>query len=143
MSKFVKYLSIFLFVVSAVLAVAFYLKPAGKEVEETMVEIVLYYAYVLFGLAVILAIGLPFISLVDNPKKFKRIFINLAAVVVVFGLGYILASGAPLPKITTEIAPTANVLKLTDTGLIVTYLLIAASVLAILSGGIINMVRNR
>jgi len=137
MSKFVKYLSIVLFGLSAILAIVFYINPA-----DSMVEIVLYYAYFLFGLAVILAAGLPFIGLLDNPKKFKKIFINIVVVVVVFGLGYLLASGGPLQTNST-MTPSAMELKLTDTGLIVCYMLIALSIIAILSGGVMNMIRNR
>lgn len=137
MSKFVKYLSIVLFGLSAVLAVLFYINPS-----ESMVEIVLYYAYFLFGLAVLLAVTLPFISLLDNPKKFKRIFINIAVVVVVFGLGYLFASGGPLQG-NSNMTPSAMELKLTDAGLIVTYLLLFLTIVAILSGGVINLIRNR
>lgn len=142
MSKFVKYLSIVLFALTAILALAFYLRPAGPDAEATMVEIVLYYAYFLLGLAALMAIGLPLFGLVSNPKKFKGIFINIVVVVVVFGLGYILASGGPLQTSTT-MTPSAMELKLTDAGLIITYLLISISILAILSGGLINMIRNR
>ncbi len=142
MSKFVKYLSIVLFALSAILAVAFYLRPSGPDMEATMVEIVLYYAYVLFFLAIVLALVLPLFSLLDNPKKFKKLFINLAAVVVVFGFGYLFASSDPL-VVQTTVETTPFTLKLTDAGLIITYLLIAVSILAIFSGAVINLVRNR
>lgn len=138
MSKFVKYLSIFLLAFSLVLGVTVFLNPSDR-----MIDFVLYYTYILFGLAVLLVIVLPVIGMVSNPKNIKRMIVNFGAVIVVFGLGFLLASGDPLPTITTAIPPTAFALKLSDAGLIIAYILIAASVLSIVSGVIINLVRNR
>jgi len=138
MSKFVKYLSIFLLAFSLVLGVTVFLNPSDR-----MIDFVLYYTYILFGLAVLLVIVLPVIGMVSNPKNVKRMIVNFGAVIVVFGLGFLLASGDPLPTITTAIPPTAFALKLSDAGLIIAYILIAASVLSIVSGVIINLVRNR
>jgi len=137
MSKFVKYLSIALLSISGILAVAFYINPV-----DSMVETCLIYTYILFGLAILLMLVLPLFSLLDNPKKFKKIFRNLAAVVVVFGLGYILASSDPL-VVPTNVETTPLTLKLTDAGLIVTYILVALSIISIASGALINMVKNR
>ncbi len=138
MSKFVKYLSIFLLAFSLVLGVTVFLNPADR-----MIDFVLYYTYILFGLAILLVIVLPVIGMVSNPKNIKRMIVNFGAVIVVFGLGFLLASGDPLPTTTTAIPPTAFALKLSDAGLIIAYILIAASVLSIVSGVIINLVRNR
>jgi phosphoglycerol transferase MdoB-like AlkP superfamily enzyme len=119
-----------------VITIAFFTNKDG------MIDTFLGYAYLLFGVALVLALGLPLLQMVGNPKSFKKVLFSLIVVVVVVGLAYVLASGDPLAA-TLDKEPTASTLKITDTGLIITYLLFGASVTAIIAGGIINMVKNR
>jgi hypothetical protein len=134
MLKFVKYILYILLAVSALFMIAFFFN------QEAVLDSFLMYAYVLLGIAIVAVIGLPLINLFDNPKGLKKILFSLVAVVVLVGVSYLLASGAPLSN--ANLHPTENVLKLTDTGLIVTYILIAISFLSILLGGVFSIVRN-
>ena len=138
MPKYLKILSYFLLILTLVLGVIFYAAP----IKDLMSEVMLYYAYVLFFLSILAAILLPLKNFYDNPKGLKKVLIYIAAVVVVFGLSYLMSSGAPL-DVNVEPAPSTITLKITDTGLYVTYILAFCSVLAILYGGISKMIKNR
>ncbi len=136
MSKFIKYLSYILFGLTAIITVLFFLDDKG------MLDTFLGYAYILLGFAILSAVGLPLINMLKNPKGLKSMLKNLLVIVVVVVLAYLLASGDPL-KTTLETEPTASTLKLTDTGLIITYFLFAASVIAIVGGGLVNLLKKR
>ena len=136
MSKFIKYLSYILLGLAVVITIAFFTNKDG------MIDTFLGYAYILFGVAIVLALGLPLMQMVGNPKSIKKVIYSLVLVVVVVGFSYMIASGDPLTT-TLENGPTAATLKITDTGLIITYLLFFVSISAIVAGGVINMVKNR
>ncbi|HBG25097.1 MAG: hypothetical protein A2X17_02560 [Bacteroidetes bacterium GWF2_41_61] len=136
MSKFIKYLSYILLGLAVVITIAFFTNKDG------MIDTFLGYAYILFGVAIVLALGLPLMQMVGNPKSIKKVIYSLVLVVVVVGFSYMIASGDPLTT-TLENEPTAATLKITDTGLIITYLLFFVSISAIVAGGVINMVKNR
>ena len=132
-----KYLSYLLLGLGVLLTVLFFLNTDG------MTDTYLVYAYILFGVAVTLAIVLPLLNVINNPKSLKKILLSLVVVVVVVGLAYMLASGNPLTNVSIDPEPSAATLKVTDTGLIITYFLFGAAVLAIFAGALVNMVKNR
>jgi len=136
MSKFVKYLSYILFGIAAILTVLFFVDQEG------VLDTFLGYSYVLFGIAILTAVGMPLLQMLKNPKAMKKMIKNFVIVVVIVGLAYMLASGDPL-KANLEFEPTASSLKLTDTGLIITYFLFAASIVAIVGGGLFNLLKKR
>ncbi|GAB1474734.1 hypothetical protein MASR2M69_21750 [Bacteroidota bacterium] len=136
MSKFIKYLSYILFGLAAIITILFFVDDEG------MLDTFLGYAYILFGVAILTAVGMPLLQMLKNPKAMKSMLKNLIIVVVVVVLAYLLASGDPL-KTTLEVEPTASTLKLTDTGLIITYFLFAASIVAIVGGGLFNLLKKR
>lgn len=107
-----------------------------------MLDSFLYYTYVLVGVALLAAIILPMINLLSNPKGLKKMLMFLLIAVVLLGVSYALASSDPLVvKVNVEASESA--LKLTDAGLILTYILSVFAFLAILLGGLVRMVRNR
>ncbi len=142
MSKGLKIFSIALFVITAVIGVLFYLSPTPTPKDPgVMVNVILLFAYILLGLGILLAVVLPIPSLLQYPKKLKKLFFTLLIVAVVFVLGYLLASGDPV-DVNTEVPPSGRILKLTDTALIITYITLLASILAIVWGGIKNLVQK-
>ncbi|MEZ7883845.1 MAG: hypothetical protein QMB39_01175 [Bacteroidales bacterium] len=138
MPKFVKYLLYVMLATAFVLGVVFYFNLDN----ENMVNVLLYYGYALFALAVFSAVVLPLFNIGSNPKALKKIFTNLAIVIVVCCLSYVLASGDAL-TVSIKPEPSSSTLKLTDAGLILTYIVFAFSLIAIVFGGIINLIRNR
>jgi membrane protease YdiL (CAAX protease family) len=136
MSKFTKYLLYILFAVSLVFIIGFFVN------QDAMLDSFLYYTYALVAIALVAAFILPMIKLFSNPKGLKKMLLFLLIAVVLIGVSYALASSEPL-VVKTNIEASENALKLTDAGLILTYILSAFAFLAILLGGVVKMVRNR
>lgn len=136
MSKFTKYLLYILFAVSLVFIIGFFVN------QDAMLDSFLYYTYALVAIALVAAFILPMIKLFSNPKGLKKMLLFLLIAVVLIGVSYALASSEPL-VVKTNIEASENALRLTDAGLILTYILSAFAFLAILLGGVVKMVRNR
>lgn len=138
MAKFVKYILYLLFGLGVIITVVFLTNTES----DSMLNVYLFYAYILFGLAIVFAVVLPLISMVENPKSIKKMIFGLILAVAVIGTSYLAASGNPVPVNTTT-EPTAFTYKITDTGLILVYILLAVSFISIVAGSLVNMVRNR
>ena len=136
MTKFTKYLLYVLFAVSLVFIIGFFVN------QDAMLDSFLYYTYALVAIALVAAFILPMIKLFSNPKGLKKMLLFLLIAVVLIGVSYALASSEPL-VVKINIEASENALKLTDAGLILTYILSAFAFLAILLGGVVKMVRNR
>ena len=108
----------------------------------TAIDLLLRYTYVLFIAAVVIWIGLSiFIAGRNNPKhllKAAGVVVSVAALVV---LAYVLSSGAPALNVKTQ--PTPQWLKLTDTMLLLTYVLGGAAIIAIIVGAVRDAINNK
>jgi hypothetical protein len=138
MQKGLKIFSAVLFVLILIVGVVFFSDTSSGK----MVSVILYFSYILMGLCAILAIVLPLPLLMQYPKKLKKAGFTIILVAVVFVVGYLLSSGAPM-NINVETQPSEQVLKLTDTGLIITYIMLAASILAICGGAVKNIIDKK
>lgn len=136
MAKITKYISYILLGVGLLLTILFFINQDG------MLDTYMFYAYILFFVSVVLAVVLPLISMVQNPKSIKRALIGLLGAAVLIGVSYLIASGDPVPANVAE-APSYFTLKATDASLIICYILLAISFIAIVAGSVMNMVRNR
>ncbi|MDD2491990.1 MAG: hypothetical protein PHV12_07350 [Bacteroidales bacterium] len=136
MTKFSKYLLYVLMAVSLVFIIGFFVN------QDSMLDSLLYYTYALIGIAVLAALILPLINLLGNPKGLKKMLMSLILVVVFVGIAYLLSSGEPL-QVKTNIEASESVLRMTDAGLILVYIMSAVAFVAILSGGLVRLVRNR
>ena len=139
-----KWVSWALLIVSVVLLLVAFPKFGGGDAkEEGAVTMLLNWAYVMLGLALVsvLCVGL-YVSAVTNPKSLITIGIVIVGAVVVVLVAYLLASGSqPLAYNGPE--PSAGELKLTDTVLNLTYGLGIAAILAIIAGEIMGVIRNK
>lgn len=108
----------------------------------TAIDLLLRYTYVLFIAAVVIWIGLSiFIAGRNNPKhllKAAGVVVGVAALVV---LAYVPSSGAPALNVKTQ--PTPQWLKLTDTMLLLTYVLGGAAIIAIIVGAVRDAINNK
>lgn len=106
------------------------------------VDLLLRYTYFLLIAAVVVWIGLAiFISGKNNPKNLLKaagVVVGIAALVV---LAYALSSGAPALNVKTQ--PSPQWLKLTDTMLLLTYVLGGAAILAIIVGAVRDAINNK
>ena len=91
------------------------------------------WAYILCGIAIIVADIFPVIRLFTRTKQAKKSLIGLARVAIVILIGYALADGTPL-KLVGYTGPdnVPSMLIFTDTILYTMYFLFAAAILAIL-----------
>ena len=110
--------------------------------EGSSVDLLLRYTYFLFFAAVVIWIGLAiFIAGRNNPKNLLKaagVVVGVAALVV---LAYVLSAGAPALNVKTQ--PTPQWLKLTDTMLLLTYVLGGAAIVAIIVGAIRDAFNNK
>lgn len=110
--------------------------------EGSSVDLLLRYTYFLFFAAVVIWIGLAiFIAGRNNPKNLLKaagVVVGVAALVV---LAYVLSAGAPALNVKTQ--PTPLWLKLTDTMLLLTYVLGGAAIIAIIVGAVRDAINNK
>ena len=141
-AKIIKWISLALLVISVGLSVWAFTQFGGSG-KEAAVQTMLYWAYAMLVIALIavLCIGL-YVAVKTDPKSLVRIGIALAAAAALCLVAYVLASGAPALNYSGSKLPTAGELKLTDTVLNLTYILGAASVVAIVVGEIISGIRK-
>ena len=105
-------------------------------------DVFLIWTYILFGITALLAIVLPIIGIVQNPKNVKKMIINIGVIIGVLIISYLLSTSDALP-VSASVNPSATTWKLTDAGLIATYVLLGVSFVAIIAGGILGAIRNR
>lgn len=141
MSKGLKIFSIALFVITAIIGILFFLNMP-ENASDSMVNVIIIFAYILLGLGILLIVLLPLPRLFQYPKKLKKMGLYFLIVLVVFALGYFLASGDPVP-INTDTPPSSQVLKVTDTGLIITYIMVAISLIVIVGGSIKSLMDKK
>ena len=107
------------------------------------VDVLLYWAYVMIGLAVVswVVIGL-FVSAKVNPKSLVKTGLILVGAAVVCAIAFFLAKGNP--AMAYNGAPvTAGTLKLTDTILILTAIAGIAAILAIIVGEVRKSIASK
>lgn len=138
-SKFFKILMFALILVSVGILVMGFL----ADFDDSKVELLLKWTYVMVGIAVaaVIIMGL-IISVANNPKsliKLAGIIVGVGAVCV---LAYVLAPGNPAVGLITD-QPEGSTLKLTDTILNLTYLAAGAAIVSIVIGEIVAAIRNK
>ena len=106
------------------------------------IDLLLRYTYVLFIAAVVIWIGLSiFISGKNNPKNLIKAAGVVVGIAVLVVLAYVLSSGAPAINVKPQ--PTTQRLKLTDSMLLLTYVLGGAAIVAIIVGAIRDAFNNK
>ncbi len=114
----------------------------GEATNEGPVNLLLRYSYFLLIAAVVILLGLALILTAKNdPKGLVRALIVLVGVAVLVAIAYALAPGTPAPNIKNDVSNMG--LKLTDTMLILTYILGGAAILSIILGVIRSAIKNK
>lgn len=137
-NKTLKYLTYALFLVTVVIAILFLVTNKGGE---EMVSYVLNWAYILLAVAIFLAL-LLFVTALTKGGNVKKMLGVIIAFVVLLIIAYLLASGKPVEISQSVKQPTAGVLKMTDTSLIMSIILLVGAVLAAIGGGLIRRIKN-
>ena len=116
--------------------------PATVAEDNGTVDPLLYWAYIVLGIALasVICVGL-YITATTNPKGLIKIGIAVVAAAVLFGFCYLIASGAP--AINCSKVPTESELKMTDTILNLAYIVGGAAILSIVAGEVLMGIRNK
>ena len=140
-----KILELVLIVISVILLVWGFVKgfPATVADDNGTVDPLLWWAAIMIGLALvaILVVGL-IIAIKNNPKVLVRYGLILLGIAALCLVCYLLAKGNPAIGLTTA-QPDFMTLKLTDSVLNLTYIVGAASILAIIVGEVVMAIRNK
>jgi hypothetical protein len=118
--------------------------PATVAADNGTVDPLLYWAYIVLGIALfaVICIGI-YVTATTNPKGLVKIGIAVIAAAVLFGICFLLAKGAPAIGYTGATPPTATELKMTDTILNLAYLVGGAAILSIIVGEVLMAIRNK
>ncbi|MBE5034547.1 hypothetical protein [Gallalistipes aquisgranensis] len=122
----------YILIAISVITVAMYFLGLGD------VDPMLIWGYILLGIAVAAVIILPLFNLVKNPKGAVRSLVGLGIVVVLAAICYALSSDAPVVNSAGGFFEDSAVLKISDTGLYLTYIALAVAILAAIGGEIRN-----
>lgn len=148
MQKIRKYLNIMTLVFAVITIVITVLFLAGGELPNqayyapVYTDQLLYWAYILLGIAAVLAIVFPIVRLFTRPKEGLRALVILGIAAVIFLIAYAMADGTPLnlPGYNgSDNIPSRLIL--TDVFLYVSYFLCILTVVAILVTELIKKFR--
>ena len=142
-SKIFKLVMLVLIVISVVLLVWGFL--TGFEANDgRAVEVLLWWAYIILGIAVaaVVIFGL-IISAKNDPKSLVRLGIGILAIAAICFVAYLFAPGKMPLQWTNAKVPSASELKLTDTILNLTYFTGALAIISIIVGEIVMAIRSK
>lgn len=152
MSKFAKILEYVLLAVGVVIIALFYVNNGSGQFalsnlaeilsSTTLVDGLLWWVYALIVLAIALILVLASIATFGNKKSLKSTGLVLVLAVVLVVASYFLASGNPVAVNVAE-QPSAATFKLTDTILILTYVLFVGVIVSLLGGIVMNAIKKR
>jgi len=91
-----------------------------------MVDVGLYLAYVLTGLCIVIAIGMPLVRAFGDPDSLKKMGIGTGALLAVFLIAYFTSSGE------AEGDYPEGTVKLVGAGIVTFYIMAVTAVLGIL-----------
>ena len=108
------------------------------------VEVLLWWAYIILGIAVaaVVIFGL-IISAKNDPKSLVRLGIGILAIAAICFVAYLFAPGKMPLQWTNAKVPSASELKLTDTILNLTYFTGALAIISIIVGEIVMAIRSK
>jgi len=141
LQNILKYTLWFLFAVTIVLVVLFYIQVVplpdeAAQMEHGTTNAILGWAVALFGICAVAAVAFPvyeFIKqLINKPKSAIKTIIMIAAVALIIIIAYCMADGSQDSISETLVKTNETELKWSDTGLLTLYISLGISVLAII-----------
>ncbi len=101
-----------------------------------MADIVMYWAYILLIITVVLLLAFPIKHFMDYPKQGVRFLIALGAFVVLYGISYALASGSTDANIYEIQNISSGISRMIGAGMIMTYIIGGLALLGLVYFGI-------
>jgi len=136
--KYIKYFRWLLIGITLVVLFIFF-----RDTENlSKISMYLVWGYILLAIAIVLALGLPFLYIAQKPQKLMKTLVSFGALAAVIVVSFLLASGEPI-KLFDQSMSTAADSKLSDACLYAMYILVGIALLSLLTGGLRSMIRNR
>lgn len=138
-NKSLKYIKYALFIISVIIGILFLVKNTGGE---EMVGTILNWAYILLAIAIVLSI-LLFITALTNGGNIKKMLGVIVVFAILLLIAYLVAPGTEV-ELSTNVSerPTPGVLKMADTSLILSIILLVVAILAAIGGSFIRRIKN-
>jgi hypothetical protein len=121
-NKLFSYILIALLGISALLSILYI---AGIFVSEGGL---IFWCYILLGIAAVIAVAFPIITMAQNPKGAKNALIGVGALVLVCGIGYLMSGSEVHTNLDGDLLAGGGTSKLSETGLIAFYILIIIAI---------------
>ena len=137
--KLAKYLKWILLGLSAILLVVFFLLPHNTA-SDPIVDTYIIWAYILVAISLILVLAFLLIGVSKTKKGLITFLALIVGAVALVAVCWLLAPGG---EVFTNATYTPTESKFSDAALYVTYVMVAASILAILASAVSNAIKNR
>ncbi|MCK9324377.1 MAG: hypothetical protein M0P69_02680 [Bacteroidales bacterium] len=147
-----QYFFYLLMAVCVVLIVLFYLSNQNTNPDDSiakqmvdfgpMMDIMIYWVYILLGIAILAAVGIPLVGMITNPKRGLKTLISVVILGVILFAAYQLGSGEEL-ELAGYSGPD-NIysrLKLTDMVIFSVYALLGVSILSLLYSSVSKLLK--
>lgn len=126
---------------SIIVALVFFFRISGAEADMEVIIAAPYinWAIILLLIGAVLAVVFPLVHFILNPKNIAKVIVSLGVLAAVFLTAYLLSDTTPIVTATSALEPNFSdpaVLKLADTGIIATYILLGTALLALLFTGV-------
>ena len=141
MKKILNILLIVLMAVTFLLTV--YAVAAGPEALNAAINLNLIWGYILFGVAILSALGCAVMGMAKNPAGIKSSILSLVLVVVVIGASYFIANGHDVKIVDLQNGGFFDGWKavIAETGILVSYVAAAGAILAAVYSEIANALK--
>ena len=142
--KKINNLVLYVFVAVSVALIIYFFLFGGDQYTKS--GTLLTWSYILLGFGVLLLVCVPILNIGANPASLKKGGMSIAFLLVLFGVAMIFSSNAQTAATLSwpvDKQPSSTEMKVIDTGLYATYLLLVLSVVAILFGSLYSAIRKR
>ena len=129
-----------LFLISIVITVLYVINIKSENLD-AWTYTYLNWAYVTVGLTILAIILMPILTFKQRTVKLRSILLVIGITVVLVGGSYLLAPGTPVTLANGKVFE-GSVVKLTDAGMYLTYILVACAVIAIIGGSVYNALKK-
>ncbi|MFC2123914.1 hypothetical protein ACFLU5_03800 [Bacteroidota bacterium] len=107
--------------------------------EGNIVDIMIYVAYALMGVAVIAAIVMPLVNSLGDPKSLLKGVIGIVFLLIIYGIAYVISQG-DVTSVYMKFGVDAAMSKMVGASIISMYILVGLSVLGIVFSEIYKLV---
>lgn len=139
-AKYIEYILLLLGVVIFALVMVFDSSTAKGE-EGSFVGTILLWAEILLAIAVVIAVILPAINLIQNPSGAGKSLYGIIGVIAVVAISYLCSSADPITLANGSVIDDNFTLIFSDMAIITTYICASIAILAIICTEIYRLTR--